>query len=219
VPIIPDPKPFNNQTIKELPPTVQSSDPKSDLVHNSPNVFRPSLQPSIYSYEFCRNDAYYGQDCSLQFPVIHQPPQEMSIQEMEGLKQQTMILQSPSLSTEEPDNSLSVGDEHLDAILATESDEFIKSSVENLVPIPSESEGESKCDVPIDYVFDEFDDELTLLKSIPSGIGVTDCYLEEEAHFIKRLLYNNSSLRPPEEFVFANSDTEIESFSPSPILG
>nr|GFB50272.1 hypothetical protein [Tanacetum cinerariifolium] len=47
----------------------------------------------------------------------------------------------PVLSTEEPDNSLSMGDEHLDTIPATESDEFIKSGVENLIPIPSESEG------------------------------------------------------------------------------
>nr|GFD24554.1 hypothetical protein [Tanacetum cinerariifolium] len=43
---------------------------------------------------------------------------------------------TPVLSTEEPDNSLSMGDEHLDTISATESDEFIKSSVENLIPIP-----------------------------------------------------------------------------------
>nr|GFA51619.1 hypothetical protein [Tanacetum cinerariifolium] len=35
-----------------------------------------------------------------------------------------------------------MGDEHLDTILATESDEVIKSSVEDLVPIPSESEDE-----------------------------------------------------------------------------
>nr|GEX21384.1 hypothetical protein [Tanacetum cinerariifolium] len=39
------------------------------------------------------------------------------------------------LSTEEPDNSLSIGDEHLDTISATESDEVIKSSVKNLIPI------------------------------------------------------------------------------------
>nr|GEX88949.1 reverse transcriptase domain-containing protein [Tanacetum cinerariifolium] len=50
------------------------------------------------------------------------------------------IAVTPSLSTEEPDNSLSMGDEHLDTVLATKSDEFIKSSVENLIPIPSESE-------------------------------------------------------------------------------
>nr|GEZ50844.1 integrase, catalytic region, zinc finger, CCHC-type, peptidase aspartic, catalytic [Tanacetum cinerariifolium] len=43
---------------------------------------------------------------------------------------------TPVLSTEEPDNSLSLGDEHLDTIPAMESDEVIKSSVENLIPIP-----------------------------------------------------------------------------------
>nr|GFB45200.1 hypothetical protein [Tanacetum cinerariifolium] len=50
------------------------------------------------------------------------------------------------LSTEEPVNSLSMGDEHLDTILAMESDELIKSCVENLVPNPSESEGKNGCD-------------------------------------------------------------------------
>ncbi|GKE62422.1 hypothetical protein Tco_1512789, partial [Tanacetum coccineum] len=59
---------------------------------------------------------------------------------------------TPNLPTEEPDNSLSMGDDHLDTIPETKSDELIKSSDENLVPIPSESEDfsdiESKCDVP-----------------------------------------------------------------------
>nr|GFB59801.1 hypothetical protein [Tanacetum cinerariifolium] len=56
----------------------------------------------------------------------------------------------PVVSTEEPDNSLSMRDEHLDTIPATKSDEFIKSGVENLIPILSESEGipEHVCDVP-----------------------------------------------------------------------
>ncbi|GJV14292.1 hypothetical protein Tco_1359615 [Tanacetum coccineum] len=48
---------------------------------------------------------------------------------------------TPILPIEEPDNSLSMGDEHLDTIPATESDEVIKSSVEDLVLIPSESKG------------------------------------------------------------------------------
>nr|GEU64597.1 hypothetical protein [Tanacetum cinerariifolium] len=50
----------------------------------------------------------------------------------------------------EPVDSLSMGDEHLDTIPATESDEVIMSSVEDLVPIPGESEGipEHMCDVP-----------------------------------------------------------------------
>nr|GFA68221.1 hypothetical protein [Tanacetum cinerariifolium] len=56
----------------------------------------------------------------------------------------------PISSTEEPDNSLSMRDEHLDTVPATESDEFIKSSVESLVSIQSESEGilENMCDMP-----------------------------------------------------------------------
>ncbi|GJT21952.1 hypothetical protein Tco_0891889 [Tanacetum coccineum] len=47
-------------------------------------------------------------------------------------------------------DSLIMEDKHLDTILATESDELIKSIVENLVQIPSESEGipDNMCDVP-----------------------------------------------------------------------
>ncbi|GKE18195.1 hypothetical protein Tco_1425772, partial [Tanacetum coccineum] len=59
---------------------------------------------------------------------------------------------TPVLTTKDLDNSLSMGDEHLNTILETKSDEFIKSSTENLVLIPSEFEDfsdiESKCDVP-----------------------------------------------------------------------
>ncbi|GKA65796.1 hypothetical protein Tco_0765503 [Tanacetum coccineum] len=52
---------------------------------------------------------------------------------------------TPVLPTVEPDNSLSMGDEHLSTIPEKE-----ESSVEDLVPIPSESEGisDSMCDVP-----------------------------------------------------------------------
>nr|GEZ00787.1 hypothetical protein [Tanacetum cinerariifolium] len=53
-----------------------------------------------------------------------------------------------AITPNEPVDSLSMTDEHLDTILAMESDEFIKSSVENLVPNPSESEGETGCDLP-----------------------------------------------------------------------
>nr|GEY35504.1 hypothetical protein [Tanacetum cinerariifolium] len=200
-----------------------------------------------------------------------------------------------AITPNEPVDSLSMGDEHFNTIPAMESDKFIKSSVENLIPNPSESEGESECDMPaceafttllnvlfdadydfysvddqslsdedfskeiylnplfaeeiipmkidphsfnaesdliesmlyhdssiiisskIDSLFDEFADELTLLKSISSRIDETDCHPEEETHFTKRLLYDNSSPRPPEEFVYDNSDADIESFSPSPI--
>ncbi|GJV91979.1 hypothetical protein Tco_1539792 [Tanacetum coccineum] len=58
---------------------------------------------------------------------------------------------TPVLSTEDPVDSLIMEDEHLDAIPVTESDEVLKSSVENLVPTLSESKGipDKMCDVPL----------------------------------------------------------------------
>nr|GFB11724.1 hypothetical protein [Tanacetum cinerariifolium] len=198
----------------------------------------------------------------------------------------------------ETEDFLKIGDEHLDTISATESNEFIKSSVENLVLNPSESEdlSDCECDVPacddfttfsnllfdadddfsssddesffdediskeiysnplfdkeiismkidphhfnaksdliesllnqdsliisssskIDSLLDEFVSELILLKSIPPGTDKVKCDLEEEIRLIEKLLYDNLSPHPPEEFNSENSDAIIESFSPSPI--
>ncbi|GJZ54897.1 hypothetical protein Tco_0610090 [Tanacetum coccineum] len=68
------------------------------------------------------------------------------------------------LPTEELEYSLSMGDKHLDTISETKSDKVIKSSVENLVPIPSESEdfsdNESECDMPVCYDFTTFSNTL-----------------------------------------------------------
>nr|GEU64612.1 hypothetical protein [Tanacetum cinerariifolium] len=191
-----------------------------------------------------------------------------------------------------------MGDEHLDTIPEKELDEFIKSSVENLVLNPSESKdlSDGECDVPtcddfttfynllfdadnnfsssddksfsdgdipkenysnplfdeeiisikidphhfnvesdliesllnqdsliissskIDSLLDEFASELIILKSIPPGIDEANCDPEEEICLIEKLLYDNSSLRSPEEFISKNSDVAIESFSLSPIL-
>nr|GEV73729.1 uncharacterized mitochondrial protein AtMg00810-like [Tanacetum cinerariifolium] len=69
----------------------------------------------------------------------------------------------------------------------------------------------------IDSLLNEFAGELTLLKSIPSGIDETDCYHEDEIRFTERSLYDNSSPRPPEEFVFENSNANTKSFFLSPI--
>ncbi|GJU09036.1 hypothetical protein Tco_1125466 [Tanacetum coccineum] len=163
-------------------------------------------------------------------------------------------------------------------------DELIKSSVENLVPTPSESEDlskdlsdiESECNVPVcddfttvsnplfdadndfsssddksfsdedidphhfnaesdliesllnrdtliisspkfDSLLEEFSGELAHIDLIPPGINEADFDPEEEIRLVEKLLYDNSSPRPPEEFNSENSDAIIESFSPSPI--
>nr|GFC74645.1 hypothetical protein [Tanacetum cinerariifolium] len=54
-------------------------------------------------------------------------------------------------------------------------------------------------------------------KSVPSGNDKADYDPEEEIRLDERLLYDNSSLRLPEEFNSENYDAIIKSFSPSPI--
>nr|GEU33222.1 hypothetical protein [Tanacetum cinerariifolium] len=81
---------------------------------------------------------------------------EHSIQYKEYLENSFNAI-APVLPTKEPEYSLSMGYEHLSTIPKMKSNEVIKSSVKNLVPIPSESEvtsdNESECDVP---VYDDF---------------------------------------------------------------
>nr|GEX50181.1 hypothetical protein [Tanacetum cinerariifolium]GEX50188.1 hypothetical protein [Tanacetum cinerariifolium] len=159
-----------------------------------------------------------------------------------------------AITPNEPVDSLSMGDEHLNTISTTESDEFIKSSVENLVPNPSESEGKNGCDVPagfttfsnvlfdaefefdsvddqscsdedIDSLIDEFSGELTLLKSIPSGIDETDYdpmlpSIEEDDDdserdiLIHEELLDNYSLSLPEKSPDLLSYQGLETFQP-----
>nr|GEZ16003.1 hypothetical protein [Tanacetum cinerariifolium] len=161
VPVSSNPEPCNNQTIDELPQTLPSFHPTfhseaespftldstPTYVDESPNIFNTPPQPPVYPCEICENKAYYGHYCTPQAPFIYPEPYDNIIS---GLPPFSIIIHNePVLSTEEPDNSLSMGDEHFDTISAMELDELIKSSVENLVPIPSESEGipDTMCDV------------------------------------------------------------------------
>nr|GFA38254.1 hypothetical protein [Tanacetum cinerariifolium] len=93
-------------------------------------------------------------------------------------------------------------------------------SEEELIPMESLRTHDSSplISSKIDSLFDEFAGELTLLKSIPPRIDEIDCDFKEDIHLIEKLLYDNSSPHPPEEFVSANSNDKIKSFSPSPIL-
>nr|GEW76133.1 hypothetical protein [Tanacetum cinerariifolium] len=88
--------------------------------------------------------------CLKNFKVIHN---ESIIPLNKTPQISSVIVNTPDLPTKEPEYSLSMGDEHLSTISETKSNEVIKSSVKNLVPIPSESEvtfdNESERDVPI----------------------------------------------------------------------
>nr|GEU50435.1 hypothetical protein [Tanacetum cinerariifolium] len=96
--------------------------------------------------------AKYINSLSWNHPTFYNDDEEHSIKYKEYLENSSKKI-TPVLPTKEPDYSLSMGYKHPSTIPETESDEVIKSSVKNLVQIPSEyevtSDDENECDVPI----------------------------------------------------------------------
>nr|GEY19464.1 hypothetical protein [Tanacetum cinerariifolium] len=141
-------------------PNPNSFDNPPDFPYQS-----PQHQYETNSCEFCGNDAHYGYDC---------PPQEL----VEYIN--TLSWNHPAFynNGEDDDEDYTIAitldfpitkflimrDEHLDTIPEKESDKFIKSSVENLVPNPSESEDlsdiERECDVPVCNNFTTYSNSL-----------------------------------------------------------
>nr|GFC22479.1 hypothetical protein [Tanacetum cinerariifolium] len=129
---------------------------------------------------------------------------------------------TPILSIEEPINSLSMGDEHLDIIPATESDEVIKSSVENLVPIPSEFKGipDTMCDVHLDnnHTPLEAKDHLEIAAEIviPKVEEIKDDNLREKLLNVHLLITNIEALKDnptqSSEPLTKSSSTSLNSF-------
>ncbi|GJY03382.1 hypothetical protein Tco_0369322 [Tanacetum coccineum] len=165
------------QTLQSVQPTSCTRDENSFTYDSKPyfvddslNIFNPPPQPPILFN--AQNDFLNSQNklmeqmtsiCDMVGQYMQKKEEEKRIAEEQAAKdrywkipicydddEDYTIAIAPVLPTKEPVNSLSMGDEHLDTIPATESDQVIKSSVENLVPIPSESEGipDSVCDVP-----------------------------------------------------------------------
>ncbi|GJX33921.1 hypothetical protein Tco_0245478 [Tanacetum coccineum] len=129
-----------------------------------------SNQIQIKDYRNKRIDIHYRRECEIKIDELKANFNKMSIEinkkkELRQREQESIIplnenisqipssiVITPVLPIMEPGDSLSMGDEQLNTIPEKESDEFIKSSVEDLVPIPSESEDTSdndgECDLP-----------------------------------------------------------------------
>nr|GEX65703.1 hypothetical protein [Tanacetum cinerariifolium] len=162
--------------------------------------------------------AEYINSLSWNHPTFYNDDDEHSIQYKEYLENSSNAI-APVLPTEELEYSLSMGDEHLSTIPKMKSDEVIKSSVKNLVPILSESEVTSDNENILINSSPKFDYllELAHFNPIPSGIKEADFDLEEEIRLVENLLYDNSSPRPSKELNSEIADTIIESLSPSSI--
>nr|GEZ82762.1 hypothetical protein [Tanacetum cinerariifolium] len=68
-----------------------------------------------------------------------------------------------------------------------------------------------------DFLLKEFFGELAHINLILPGIKEADIDLEEQIRLVEKLLYDNSSPRPPKELNAEITDTIVESLSPSPI--
>nr|GEU69065.1 hypothetical protein [Tanacetum cinerariifolium] len=141
-------------------------------------------------------------------PAFYDDDDEYSIQYKEYLENSSNVI-APVLPTEEPDNSLSIGDEHLSTIPETESDEVIKAGVKNLVPIPSEfevtsdndsddDESLSNEDVPMEnfkiYLNPLFDDEEIISTKIDPH------YFNAKSNLIESLLNRDTLIDSSPKF-------------------
>nr|GEZ32877.1 hypothetical protein [Tanacetum cinerariifolium] len=168
--------------------------------------------------------------CEMACQIIQKKQEEKRIEEEQAADAQYWKIPAccdddndynSAVTPNEPVDSLSMGDGHLDTISATKSDEFIKSCVENLVPNPSESEGENGCDFPgcfttfsnvlfdADYESDSSDYQLCSDEDFPKEIFSNPLFKEEiipmkidqhhfnaESDLIESMLNHDSSIIP-----------------------
>nr|GEY78035.1 hypothetical protein [Tanacetum cinerariifolium] len=134
--------------------------------------------------------AKYINSPSWNHPTFYDDDEEHSIQHQEYLENSSNAI-APVLLTEEPEYSLSMGYEHLSTTPETE-DKIIKSSVKNLVPIPSEcevtSDKESECDVPVcedSSTFDVLKDHSKILSDSNNDDILSDDDAFEDIEYVE----------------------------------
>ncbi|GKE50368.1 hypothetical protein Tco_1481626, partial [Tanacetum coccineum] len=153
-------------------------------------------QAAKVSSQYWKPPIYYDDD---------DDDEEYSIQVSEFYKNSPIAI-TPVLPTVEPEDSLSMGDEHLSTIPEK------NRTNEYDMPICDDSSSKNE---GLDYI--EFAGELPPIDPIPQGIVEVDFDSEEDILLIERLLNDDSSPHSLEELNYEIPDAIIESFSPSPI--
>nr|GEU94789.1 hypothetical protein [Tanacetum cinerariifolium]GEU99942.1 hypothetical protein [Tanacetum cinerariifolium] len=149
-------------------------------------------------------------------PIFYDNNEEHSIQYKEYLKNSSNAI-TPVLPTKEPEYSVSMGDTHLSTILKKESDEVIKSSIKNLVQIPSEyevtSDNESKCDLPIcedSSTFDVLKDHSKILSDSNNDDTSSDDDAFEDIEYVEASLLDSELISLEEENDVYQEEKEID---------
>nr|GEX47153.1 hypothetical protein [Tanacetum cinerariifolium] len=174
-------KKFNRISFREMPKVLSQAWEKFfEIQHAQLEDTNKLLQELLEDLQIISEELVeYINSSSWNLPTFYNNDEEHYIQYKKFLENSSKAI-ATVLPTKEPEYSISMGDEHLSTIPETESDELIKSSVENLVPTPSESE-----DVPMEnfkvYSNPLFDDEEILSNKIDPH------YFNAESNLIESL--------------------------------
>nr|GFA66313.1 hypothetical protein [Tanacetum cinerariifolium] len=201
-----NPIPFHDPIIPETPPNLTSSGESDFFLEGDMLLFEAFLNDD-HSFEFKTKSS----STSLNSLLVETNNFDNSLPEFTTFSK---VLCDAECEFDSSDDQSCSDEDVLEKIVSK------PLSEEAIIPMKSLRTHDSSLLISskIDSLLEEFGGELTLLKSIPPGIDETDCDFEEDIRLIEKLLYDNSSPRPPKEFISANSDAAIESFSPSPIL-
>nr|GEU55101.1 hypothetical protein [Tanacetum cinerariifolium] len=138
-------------------------------------------------------------------PTFYNDDEEHYVQYKEYVENSSNAI-APVLPTEKPEYSLSMGCEHLITIPKMKSDEVIKSSAKNLVPIPSECEvtldNESECDVPVcedSFTFDVLEDHFEILFDSNNDDILSDDDTFEDIEYVEASLSDSEFVSLEEE--------------------
>ncbi|GJT71722.1 hypothetical protein Tco_1031008 [Tanacetum coccineum] len=188
-------KKFNRISFRETPKVLSLAWEKFfEIQHAQPEDIQELLHKLLKDLQIIREElAEYINSPSWNRPSFYDDDDEYTIQYKEYLENSSNTI-TPDLPTEEPDNSLSIGDEHFSTIPETESDEVIMSSVEDLVPILNTSIVYSP---KIYSLLEEFADELN---TIPPGIHEADFDPEEDIRLIEKWLYDDCTSSDDDSF-------------------
>ncbi|GJR72254.1 hypothetical protein Tco_0084619 [Tanacetum coccineum] len=230
VPTISNPEPCHNQNVDEFPqtlpsfhPTCYSGDGSSFTYDSTPNFVDDSPNLQQRQEQAVNLDTYTPEPSQCQkIPIYYNDDNDeessIPLRDIIIFELPPCISITPVLLTEELVDSLIMEDKHLDTILATESDEVIKSSVEDLVHTLSESDGisESKCDLPIcDDSSLKKDEVLDDIISIPPGND--NDHFNAESSLIESVLNRDNVISSPKiDFLLEEFAGELALIAPIP---
>nr|GEV95036.1 hypothetical protein [Tanacetum cinerariifolium] len=166
-------------------------DPNSESFNEVQRIFNPPPQPhyNIYLFQLCESNSHYGYECLQRVLLVYEP--------------------EPCYNKNFGDNAYPHASPGVTPLIDHHCCYKCRDSLDDLFC------HQCTCEFCRNGAHDGYNCPSHVNST---GNDETDCDPEEEIRLIEKLLYDNSSPRSPEEFIFEKSDVAIESFSVFHIL-